>query len=174
MIDIVRFKNFKALRDVTVLLGQLTVLVGPNASGKTSVLQGLDYLFFLRHGDADFFRKERDFRVLRSRAAGDDSALVIHGEGKWRQGSGAIELSLSPLDESRAMWTMKATRGHQSFERDESDHDDEQHLEATLLEEMTPTVDVLRHRVVPTYEADAEGLTSDKLVARVLETVPVP
>ena len=34
--------------------------------------------------------------------------------------------------------------------------------------------DVLRHRVIPTYEADAEGLTSDKLVARVLETVPVP
>ena len=34
--------------------------------------------------------------------------------------------------------------------------------------------DVLRHRVVPTYEADAEGLTSDKLIARILETVPVP
>jgi MoxR-like ATPase len=34
--------------------------------------------------------------------------------------------------------------------------------------------DVLRHRVVPTYEADAEGLTSDKLIDRVLETVPVP
>jgi MoxR-like ATPase len=34
--------------------------------------------------------------------------------------------------------------------------------------------DVLRHRVIPTYEADAEGLSSDKLVARVLETVPVP
>ncbi|MCC7012207.1 MAG: MoxR family ATPase [Planctomycetes bacterium] len=34
--------------------------------------------------------------------------------------------------------------------------------------------DVLRHRVIPTYEADAEGLSSDKLVSRVLETVPVP
>jgi MoxR-like ATPase len=34
--------------------------------------------------------------------------------------------------------------------------------------------EVLRHRVAPTYEADAEGLTSDKLVARVLETVRVP
>jgi MoxR-like ATPase len=40
------------------------------------------------------------------------------------------------------------------------------------IKRMAP--DVLRHRVVPTYEADAEGLTSDKLVARVLETVPVP
>jgi MoxR-like ATPase len=33
---------------------------------------------------------------------------------------------------------------------------------------------VLRHRVVPTYEAEAQGLSSDDLVARVLETVPVP
>ena len=34
--------------------------------------------------------------------------------------------------------------------------------------------EVLRHRVVPTYEAEAEGLNADALVARVLETVPVP
>ena len=34
--------------------------------------------------------------------------------------------------------------------------------------------EVLRHRVVPTYEAEAEGLGSDALVARVLETIPVP
>lgn len=34
--------------------------------------------------------------------------------------------------------------------------------------------DVLRHRVIPTYEADAEGITSDKLVDRLLETIPVP
>jgi len=34
--------------------------------------------------------------------------------------------------------------------------------------------EVLRHRVQPTYEAEAEGLSSDALVARVLETVPVP
>jgi MoxR-like ATPase len=33
---------------------------------------------------------------------------------------------------------------------------------------------VLRHRVVASYEAEAEGRTSDDLVARVLETVPVP
>lgn len=33
---------------------------------------------------------------------------------------------------------------------------------------------VLRHRVQPTYEAEAEGLSSDTLVQRVLETVPVP
>ncbi len=33
---------------------------------------------------------------------------------------------------------------------------------------------VLRHRVVPSYEAEAEGKGPDDLIARVLETVPVP
>jgi MoxR-like ATPase len=35
-------------------------------------------------------------------------------------------------------------------------------------------LEVLRHRVMPTYEAEAEGLSSDTLVTRVLETVAVP
>jgi len=34
--------------------------------------------------------------------------------------------------------------------------------------------DVLRHRIVPSYEAEAEGLTSDMLVTRLLEHVQVP
>ena len=34
--------------------------------------------------------------------------------------------------------------------------------------------DVLRHRIIPTYEAEAEGHSSDELVARILETIPVP
>lgn len=34
--------------------------------------------------------------------------------------------------------------------------------------------DVLRHRIVTTYEADAEELTTDDLVDRVLEGVPIP
>lgn len=34
--------------------------------------------------------------------------------------------------------------------------------------------DVLRHRIVPSYEAEAEDLTADHLVERLLEHVPVP
>ena len=33
---------------------------------------------------------------------------------------------------------------------------------------------VLRHRVVPNFEAEAEGITADDLVTRLLEGVPVP
>lgn len=41
VIDRVRFSNFRVLRDVTVDLEPFTVFVGPNGSGKTTVLQGL-------------------------------------------------------------------------------------------------------------------------------------
>ena len=44
MIHTVEFRNFKALRHVKLELERFTVLVGPNASGKTSILEGLFYL----------------------------------------------------------------------------------------------------------------------------------
>ena len=38
----------------------------------------------------------------------------------------------------------------------------------------TVAPDVLRHRVIITYEAEAENVTSDRVVARVLNGIPVP
>ena len=38
------FRNFKSLRHVDIDLERLTVIVGPNASGKTSILEGLHCL----------------------------------------------------------------------------------------------------------------------------------
>ena len=34
--------------------------------------------------------------------------------------------------------------------------------------------DVLRHRILLTYEAEAEGVTSDKIIDKILDVVPVP
>jgi MoxR-like ATPase len=33
---------------------------------------------------------------------------------------------------------------------------------------------VLRHRVLITYEAEAEDVTSDNVVSRILDTIPTP
>jgi MoxR-like ATPase len=33
---------------------------------------------------------------------------------------------------------------------------------------------VLRHRILLTYEAEAEGLTTDHLIQRILATLPTP
>ena len=35
-------------------------------------------------------------------------------------------------------------------------------------------MDVLRHRIIPTYEAEAEGLSADGLLKQIFERVPVP
>ncbi|WP_437618115.1 AAA family ATPase [Sorangium sp. So ce1151] len=44
MIHQVSFTNFKSLRRVDARLGRFTVIVGPNGSGKTSIVDGLHYL----------------------------------------------------------------------------------------------------------------------------------
>jgi len=35
-------------------------------------------------------------------------------------------------------------------------------------------LDVLRHRIRISYEAEAEGITSENLIEKILATVPVP
>ena len=34
--------------------------------------------------------------------------------------------------------------------------------------------DVLRHRILLTYEAEAENMTSDKIIGKILSVIPVP
>ena len=34
--------------------------------------------------------------------------------------------------------------------------------------------DVLRHRIILTYEAEAQGMTGDGIVKRIFDNVPVP
>ena len=34
--------------------------------------------------------------------------------------------------------------------------------------------DVLRHRIIVTYEAEAQGVTTDSLIKKVFNAVPVP
>ena len=41
MIDRLRVENFKCLRDVAINFAPLTVLIGPNDSGKSSLLDAL-------------------------------------------------------------------------------------------------------------------------------------
>jgi len=40
------------------------------------------------------------------------------------------------------------------------------------VKELAP--DVLRHRIIPTYEAEAEEITTDALIKRLLDRIPVP
>ena len=81
MIDQAIFRNFKSLRDVQIKLEPLTVFVGPNASGKSSVLQGLHNLciaFQSRdQGIEGIVNKEK------SRGSEAPVELISEVEGHW-------------------------------------------------------------------------------------------
>jgi MoxR-like ATPase len=48
----------------------------------------------------------------------------------------------------------------------------EDFVSPALLQELAP--DILRHRLGLTYEAEAEEITTDKIIAQLLERTPVP
>ncbi len=184
MIQTISFQNFKALRDLTISLERFTVLVGPNASGKTSVLQGLDSLFFLRHNDPRYFSKERDFYILRSHGAPSDGSVVIRGAGTWAGEPGHLELALfeSGSIPHTVMWELKMAHGDRRFRTYEGqDPHERSEEEGTLLADLTPTVDLLRldatrlaqpsysAALVPRIAPDGEGLAAvlaDMLITR--------
>ncbi|MBK9370743.1 MAG: AAA family ATPase [Deltaproteobacteria bacterium] len=61
MLNQVHFENIKSLADVTIDLERLTVLVGPNGCGKSTVLDQVDRLCaFSRPASYDAKRREFD------------------------------------------------------------------------------------------------------------------
>ncbi|MCA9542317.1 MAG: MoxR family ATPase, partial [Myxococcales bacterium] len=73
-----------------------------------------------------------------------------------------IEYGASPR---ASIWLARAARAHAFMKR-------RGYVIPEDIKAIAP--DILRHRVIPTYEAEAENLTSDHLVSRVLEVVEVP
>ena len=85
MIDRIHFENFRAHASLDLELGRLTVLVGPNASGKTSVLEGIQLLSRLvDEPPKQVFAGEADPGRLRT--TGSSEALVLSCKGWWRSG----------------------------------------------------------------------------------------
>jgi len=95
MIRTIAFQNFKALRHVIIDLSPFTLIVGPNASGKTSMLEGLHYL--ARLGETppeELFRDDNEPNRLRSAGASDAMLLGITGE--WQGTEGSLFLGAAP------------------------------------------------------------------------------
>ncbi len=73
-----------------------------------------------------------------------------------------IEYGASPR---ASIWLAKAARAHAFMKR-------RGYVIPEDIKAIAP--DILRHRVIPTYEAEAEEINSDQLVQRILEVVEVP
>lgn len=93
MIQEVSFKNFKALRDVTVPLAPFTVIVGPNASGKTSILEGLDYLSQLGSSPPEDVFGSDGARADALRTGGTTAEMTLSLQGVWNGVNGELVLS---------------------------------------------------------------------------------
>jgi predicted ATPase len=60
MLEKIRIQNFKCLQDTEVSLGPFNVLIGPNDSGKTSLLQAIELLGASQFGDTNLLVWEKD------------------------------------------------------------------------------------------------------------------
>ncbi len=58
-----KIKNFKSLKDVDIEFDHLNVLIGMNGSGKSTVLQALDFVSQLMKGRIDIWLEQREWTV---------------------------------------------------------------------------------------------------------------
>ena len=104
--------NFRSLRDVDVPLGPLTVLIGPNGSGKTNVLNVLRFLKVATELDLlDALDEWRGFEHVQRRTR-DTGAVEITVEGRVTRFSSARATDVYTLKISRAR---NVLRRHESF-----------------------------------------------------------
>lgn len=80
MIESIEFSNFKALRKTTLPLAPFTLLLGPNGSGKTTVLQALELVSQLAklspHPTVSLPHQPGVWSRLLSATAGDSKANI--------------------------------------------------------------------------------------------------
>jgi MoxR-like ATPase len=100
--------------------------------------------------------KVRDYVVDVVRATRNPSASGVTGL------DGMIETGASPR---ASIYLMKAGKAHAFLQG---------RGYVTPHDVKTLAPDVLRHRVILSYEAEAEGKTADEMIRRILDNVPVP
>lgn len=110
MLDLIRFKNFKSLRDVQTRLEPLTVLAGPNACGKTSVLEALNLLGQSKVERGVFIGRFAPEVILTHGSASEIELYVTKKAPKGR--GGYVVCKIGPAAESRksdSRWSIERT-----------------------------------------------------------------
>ena len=111
MIDKVSFTNFKSLRRVDVDLRRFMVIVGPNGSGKTSILDGLHYpAQATQRPLASILRGVFAPPNLQSRGAEEPMKLAVSGD--YRGVRAEVEIAITCSDRAGAgpVWRAMFTR----------------------------------------------------------------
>ena len=92
MIQKVSFRNFKAYRSLDLELEPLTVLVGPNASGKTTLLQGLRLATSLAGGRSAVLLSTTERVALNSH--GSTAPIGLSLSGVWGGTAGTVQVTI--------------------------------------------------------------------------------
>ncbi len=100
MIQRASFRNFKSLENVDLDFERLTVIVGPNGSGKTSVLQALTFLYqFHVHGHPQGkFLLDRTAAVMADVVTRNTGASCIDISAEFEEDGTIARATYSPSD----------------------------------------------------------------------------
>lgn len=111
MIQQVQFRNFKAYRSLDLELEPFTVLVGPNASGKTTLLEGLRLITALAaHIDRGDSTTNEDSSI---RSFGVSEPMELAVSGFWGNTRGRLAaVSETPQKDDRGDVTRFKLSGH--------------------------------------------------------------
>lgn len=155
MFHSVRFRNFKALRDVEIALDRFTVLIGPNNSGKTSVLEGLNHLTRLASTEPRaVFEGAADVGVIASRGAEGTFELAFTGTFRGRRGDLSVSFAAIEDYPFTDTYRVEATLGDQRFSAKRELHSlDENEAAVTGPFGASPLALVVREAVMLRFEA---------------------
>ena len=83
MISKVAIRNFKSLRDVRIGLERFTVFVGPNASGKSSILQAMNAICRNFIQGTSNAQDDVEIRQAQTRNTNEPVELSAESQGQW-------------------------------------------------------------------------------------------
>ncbi|WNG23401.1 AAA family ATPase [Cystobacter fuscus] len=101
VIQKVSFRNFKAYRSLDLELEPFTVLVGPNASGKTTLLQGLHLATGLAGNREGVLSEPVERSALSSYGSKEPTDWRL--SGVWGGTAGIVQVSVEPLAKAATM-----------------------------------------------------------------------
>jgi energy-coupling factor transporter ATP-binding protein EcfA2 len=124
MIHKLTLQNFKGIESAELSFERLTVLVGPNASGKTSVLQALDLLSAFADPDTQRSRVIQQYGGIPALKRGNQTTLLVQAEGEWERKPGSLRMELKPRgDGPQHALEVKGQWGDQAFDIQELPRD---------------------------------------------------
>ena len=159
MIEQIVLQDFKVFQRARIRLARLTVLVGPNASGKSSVLEALHYASQLGYKSPEqIFFHSRDAQVLSRTTSKERFGIDLRGI--WGEATGTLLLRPPDKDAGRDEWQIKGRWAGEKY-RGQLPTELKNRLKSAALLSLQPSrlaAPCYSEKMTPRVEYDGEGL----------------